>query len=158
MKHIIFSFFAAIVLFVPAAVAQIDVAPEATPPVVGAWNIVYTLGPATVTRQVKVVAYSDHTAKYILGARATTNANTEVKAVWDDPPGGMFNFSGEVRIPLGNVGVDTGTLIFKSFAGNANLLNCQVIYVQYIPFVASTVNYVIKTGSCVANPINPPTP
>ena len=137
---------------------QADAAPEATPPVVGAWNIVYTLGPTTVTRQVRFIAYSDHTGKFITGPRAATTANTTAaNAVWDDPPGGMFTFSGEVRIPLGNVGIETGTLVFKSLAGNANLLNCQVVYVQNVPFVASTANYVIKTGTCVANPINPPT-
>jgi len=155
MKHLLLSFLAATVLLAPAVMAQTndDGAPEAT--VVGAWNIAYTIGPTNVARQVKVIAYSDRTAKYIMGPRATTNTSPVVNAVWDNP-GPMFNFSGEVRIPLGNVGVEHGTLVFKALAGNANLLNCHVVYVQNILTVASTVNYVVKTGTCVANPIDPP--
>lgn len=165
MRQILFSILAITVLFVPAVMAQerVDPAilttpmeptiPEAT--VVGAWNITYTLGPTTAVRQVRFIAYSDRTGRFILGTPTTPTANAGFRAVWDDPPGGMFTFSGEVRIPLGNVGIETGTLVFKSLAGNANLLNCQVVYVQNVPFVASTANYVIKTGTCVATPISP---
>lgn len=162
MKQLLFTFLATLVLLVPTAMAQrnssLDSAQdvEAAASVIGAWNIVYTLGPTAVTRQLKFIAYSDHTGRFILGGTPTTpTVNAGFRAVWDDPPGGMMNFSGEVRIPLGNVGIETGTLVFKSLAGNANLFNCQVVYIQNVPFVASTANYVVKTGTCVVNPVNP---
>ncbi len=153
MKHLLLSFLAAVVLFVPAVMAQTagDNVPEVT--TVGAWNITYTLGPTPVTRQIKFIAYSDRTGKFITGPRATTTTNAAANAVWDDPSQ-FFNFSGEVRIPLGNVGVETGTLAFKTINGNTGLLNCQVVYVQNV--IGSTqIMYVIKTGTCIATPISP---
>ena len=155
MKHILFSILAITVLSVPAVMAQrADAAPEVT--VIGAWNITYTLGPTPVTRQIKFIAYSDHTGRFISGPRATTTNNAATNAVWDDPAP-FFAFSGEVRVPLGNVGQETGTLAFTAFNGNTGLLECQVAFIQNLLTPAQP-HYTVRTGTCVATAITATTP
>jgi|ERR1043166_1148744 hypothetical protein len=163
MKRLIFSLLAAAVLFVPAAVGQErtdniapsvvgDNVPDVT--VVGAWNITYTLTSTATTRTVKFIAYSDHTGRFITGNPASTTTGAIANAVWDNPAP-FFNFSGEVRIPLGNVGQETGTLAFKAFNGNTGLLECQVIYIENLLTPSAQPHYSVRTGTCVANPISP---
>ena len=157
MKHILLSFIAAAVLFVPAIMAQASGDPATEVTVVGAWNVSYTLGPTPVTRQLRFIAYSDHTGKFFTGPRPTATTNFGTNAVWDDPSA-FFTFSGEVRLPLGNVGQETGTLAFTAFNGNTGLLECQVIFVQNILSPSAQPHYTVRTGTCVATSIVTPTP
>jgi hypothetical protein len=130
---------------------------DASPVPVSGWDVAYTInGPTTViiTRRLLFMSFSDGTGTFrMIGPRTTWTPRTTFPAVWDDITTDFKSFSGEVEYPIGNVGRETGTLIFKGHRSQTGVISGSAIFVSNVPGTATPTPYVIRTGTFIATPV-----
>jgi hypothetical protein len=115
-----------------------------------AWNVTLTYGPQTTTRQMRLVQMPGGHAAFRFPA-STIIQPLNFPAVWRRVTPGFMSFAGEVELPIGNVGRETGTLVLKATTiTTTGTMAGPVIFIMNTPQVGAPEPYVIQTGSFTA--------
>lgn len=126
-------------------------------PLLGAYDVTFSLGPTTsAVSRLTFLMYAGGTGSFRLqGIRTTTptsTINAFRPAVYDWITTQIISFSGEMRFPIGNVGQETGTLIFKGQRTNTGLAG-RAIFVTNMPDAANPTGFVTRSGPFTAVPL-----
>jgi hypothetical protein len=122
-------------------------------PLVGAYDVTFSFS-TVEQRRLTVLLYSGGTGSFRLSGRTTTTpVNTATPAVYDWITQDIISFSGEVRFPIGNVGQDTGTLLFKGQRTLNGEIAGRAIFVTNRPDAENPTGFVTRSGPFTAVPL-----
>jgi hypothetical protein len=106
----------------------------ASPDMIGNWNVEITLGENQVQHKLRLEAQGEGKGSLLLldpGA-AKWEGSKSSQAKWTRGEGSAVTFSGPIEFPLGNVGRDPGTLVFKGKFDTSDLITGEV---EFSPLV-----------------------
>jgi len=123
-------------------------------PLLGAYDVTFSFS-NTGERKLLFLLYTGGTGIFRLsGIRTpTTTANISTPSVYDWITPDIISFSGEVRFPIGNVGQDTGTLIFKGHRTSTGGITGRAIFVTNTPDATNPTGFVTRSGPFTAVPL-----
>jgi hypothetical protein len=125
-------------------------------PLVGAYDVTFSLDATTTqTRRLTFLLYTGGTGIFRLeGIRTwTPSANAAMPSVYDWITPDRISFSGEMRFPIGNVGQETGTLVFKGQRTSNGAIIGRAIFVTNVPDATNPTGFVTRSGPFTATPL-----
>lgn len=141
----------AVLLLAPGPLARA----QEVPSLVGVWTVEYTLGEEhhTLSFRADPPQFGEiGTGTFVVKGLPVVPPEVPVPAVWDQISPELVSFTGEIEFPLGNVGNDPGTLIFKGTFTSADTIAGTSIFVSDEPDPDDHLGtgFITKTGSFVA--------
>jgi len=117
-----------------AQLCGVALSQTASPDMIGHWNVEITLGENHVQHQLRLEAQGEGKGSLLLLdplARHWEGVKPS-PAKWTPGEGSAVTFSGPMEFPLGNVGRDAGTLVFRGKFETADLITGEV---EFSPLV-----------------------
>jgi hypothetical protein len=134
--------------------------PAQPPEVVGRWRVTFTLSPLE-ERALSFHARPGGQGTFLLLAPPGSDMNEPPEptaARWETAAPGRVTFSGEVAFPIGNVGRDPGTLVFKGGVESADSIKGWVGFFKPGQDVKDPKTVPARAGSFTARREGEPSP
>ncbi len=124
----------ATILILFAQLCGVTLSQTASPNMIGNWNVEITFGENQVQHKLRLEAQGEGKGSLLLldAGAAKWDGSKSSPAKWTRGEGNAVSFSGQVEFPLGNVGRDAGTLVFRGKFEAADLITGEV---EFSPLV-----------------------
>jgi len=116
---------------------------------IGGWDVTFYLS-SNVPKRMFIMQLSDGTALFYLAGPRTTAQAVGAPATWSRPAPSSLSFSSEMKLPISNCCMETGTLILKGQLPAMGVMTGRAIFVTDVADPASPSGFVIKTGTFTA--------